>query len=77
MSYSNLFFVFGADTIIYAQLKEVSSFHARVNTDENPMHVVKHKPSGYVAGQSILDFYANNERSDTSNITGVLSRFHR
>ena len=35
------------------------------------MHVWIHELSGYVAGQSILDFCVNAETCDTSNIRRV------
>ena len=41
------------------------------------MHIWKHGLSGYVAGQTILDFYVNDEWCDTSNIRGVVFCFSR
>ena len=39
-------------------------FHFRLNTDENSLlsnACLEHGLSGYVAGQTILDFYVNDE----------------
>ena len=42
----------------------------RMRTHCCPMHVWKHGPSGYLAGQTILCFCVTDEWCDTSNIWG-------